>query len=223
MLNKLFFIILVFAYLFTLAPNAFAQEIEKDSTLTSFRKGRWFTGLSGSISSGTIENSTSGKKSSSNRYGIEISTGKFIKNRLLVGFLFSAHRDNFESDFVKTTESIFIGPQASYYFSKSRTGSIFFKLSPGFVIYRDQTSLLLEDTFTELISEGNGFGFLTTLGYSYVLHDRITFDLGLNLNVSWISVEQNSETIEVINDVNIVLSDLSFSFGFNVLLEEFFF
>ena len=222
MVNKSLFTLL-FLSLLAIPISAISQEIKKDSTETSFRKGRWFTGLAGSINSGTTENTTTGRKSSSNRYGIDISTGKFIKDRFLVGFVLGAHRSNVEGDFVKTVETIFVGPATSYYFSDSKTGSLFFGLSPGLVIYRDEVSLLLNDVFTEIISEGSGFGIFTTLGYSYVLHDRITFDLGLNVNVSWLNVNQESETVESLNNVDFTLSDLSFSFGFNVLLDEFFF
>lgn len=223
MIKKYILTSLLFIFLLTVPHSLIAQEVKKDSSETSFRKGRWFTGLSGAISSGTNENTTTGNKSNSNRYSIDISSGKFIKDRLLIGFLFSAIRNDIESDFTKTTESLFFGPKASYYFSDSKTGSLFYNISPGFVIYRDEASLILNDTFAELISEGSGFGILTTLGYSYVLHDRITFDLGLNVSASWITVDQKSEIIEVEKDVNFTISNLSFSFGFNVLLDEFFF
>jgi len=221
--RSLFTIVVIFTFL-AITTCVTAQEIKKDTTETPFRKGRWLTGLSGSISSGTIENTNSGNKSSSNQYGIEIGTGKFIKDRLLVGFLFNVQRQNFEGDAVKTnTEILAIGLRGSYYLSKSKIGSLFFSLAPSFVVYRDKNSLIQEDEFTELLSKGEGIGILSTLGYSYVLHDRIAFDLGLSTNVSWLNVEQNRGLEESINNVNFVLSDLSFTFGFNVLLDEFFF
>ena len=221
--RSLLTIVLIFTFL-TVSTSITAQEIKKDTTETPFRKGRWLTGLSGSISSGTIENKSLGNKSSSNQYGINISTGKFIKDRVLVGFLFNIQRQNFESDLVKNnTEILILGPGANYYFSKSKIGSLFYSLSPGFVVYRDETSLMLEDEFTELFGRGNGIGIFSTLGYSYVLHDRISFDLGLTVNINWLNVEQNGSQEGTIDNVNIVLSDLSFTFGFNVLLDEFFF
>lgn len=221
--GSLFIFISIFTFLAE-STSVTAQEIKKDSTETPFRKGRWLTGLSGSISSGTIENTSSGNKSSSNQYGIEIGTGKFIEDRILVGFLFNIQRQNIESDIVKkSTEILFIGIPASYYFSKSNIGSLFYNLSPGYVVYRDEAAVLLNDEFTNSLSKGNGIGILSTLGYSYVLHDRIAFDLGLTLNVNWLSVEQNRSSDGSINNVNFVLSDLSFTFGFNVLLDQFFF
>jgi len=221
--GSLFIIIAIFTFL-AVSTNITAQEIKKYSTETPFRKGRWLTGLAGSISSGTTENTSLGNKSSSNQYGINISTGKFIKDRVLAGFLFNIQRLNFEGDAVKkNTEILSIGLGASYYFSKSKIGSLFFNLSPVFVVYRDETSLKLESEFTELLSNGEGIGILSTLGYSYVLHDRISFDLGLTTNVNWLNVEENRGPEEGINNVNFVLSDLSFTFGFNVLLDEFFF
>ncbi len=224
MFIRSFYIITLIFTFFAFSTSIAAQEIKKDTTETPFRKGRWLTGLSGSISSGTIENTSLGNKSSSNQYGINISTGKFIKDRVLVGFLFNIQRQNFKSNFVKkNTEILILGPGAKYYFSKSNIGSLFYGLSPGFVVYRDETSLMLEDEFTELFSKGNGIGIFSTLGYSYVLHDRISFDLGLTANVNWLKVEQEGIPEGTINNVNFVLSDLSFTFGFNVLLDEFFF
>lgn len=222
MIKKPFLTILFIAVFSVLSPNIMAQDIEKDSIITPFRKGRWLTGLSGSIGSSSTENSDLNEKSISNRYSIEISLGKFIMDRLSIGFTTDMERKNIENETgsnVRTTENIFIGPTSSYYLSKSEVGSLFFSLSPGVVLYRDRTGILREDNFIENLSNGTGFGILSTFGYSYVIYDRIAFDLGLNWSVYWIGTEQELLPGENINSINLTISDFSFSFGFKVLVD----
>ena len=119
MINKSFSTIIFVVLFSAMATTTNAQEIEKDSTTTPFRKGRWLMGLSGSISSGSTKNTTSIQKTFSNRYRIEISGGKFIKDRLNIGFIANLERQNFEGDIIRTTENLLFGPKGTYYLSKS--------------------------------------------------------------------------------------------------------
>ena len=221
MFNKPLLIILLFSFFLVLSPNALAQDIKNDSITTSFRKGRWLIGLSGVIGSSSTENKSFNETSISNRYGIGISMSNFIKNRLSIGFTTNMERKNIESHTgnLRTTENIFIGPIGSYYLSKSEVGSLFFSLSPGFVLYRDEIGIIQEDNFIENIDKGAGFGTHLTLGYAYIIYDRIAFNLGLIWGVSWIDVESKSLPSENINNANITISDLNFSFGFNILVD----
>jgi len=207
--------IFLFSGFFT---SAWAQEIEKDSISTAFRKGRWLTGLSGFISSGSTQNTSSDNITVSNRYRIEISSGKFIKDRLNLGFNVNMERANIEDDEVLTTENALIGPKVTYFFSKSKIGSMFFSFSPGLMIYREKTVTVQDNSTFENISKGSGFGTLSTVGYSYVLYDLVTLDLGLNWSAFRINTEQSSSLEDSATDVNIVINDLSFSFGFKILL-----
>lgn len=198
--------------------KSMAQETEKDSVETAFRKGRWLSGLSGSISSGSTKNTSADNKTVSNRYRIEVSSGKFIKDRLNLGFNFNLERDNIEANEVRTSEDIFIGPKAAYYFSKSNIGSLYLSFSPGFIIYRDKLILNQDSNYDEYINKGNGFGTMSTIGYSYVIFDLVAFDLGLNWSAYRINITQSTSLDQVTNDTNFVLNDLSFSFGFKIFL-----
>lgn len=195
-----------------------AQETAKDSVETAFRKGRWLSGLSGSISSGSTKNTSADNKTVSNRYRIEVSSGKFIKDRWNLGFNFNLERDNIEADEVRTSEDFFIGPKGTYYFSKSKIGSLYFSFSPGFIIYRDKLILNQESNYDEYINKGNGFGTMSTIGYSYVIFDLVAFDLGLNWSAYRINITQSTSLDQGTNDANFVLNDLSFSFGFKIFL-----
>lgn len=198
--------------------KSMAQDAVKDSVETAFRKGRWLSGLSGFISSGSTKNTSADNKIVSNRYRIEASSGKFIIDRFNLGFNVNMERDNIEGDEVRTSEDFFIGPKGTYYFSKSKIGSLYFSFSPGFLIYRDETVLNQDLNLIEIVNKGSGFGTLSTIGYSYVIYDLVAFDLGLNWSASRINITQSTSNIENKKDTKFVINDLSFSFGFKIFL-----
>jgi|GEM_PF-1469504 len=192
-----------------------------DSTLTPFRKGRWLTSLSGSISSTSNELKSTKNKTISNEFGINLSTGKFFKERWLLGLTFQANKQEAKGNLNNTGEILYIGPQIARYFSKTKDGSLFLNVSPGFVLYRRLTSINEIPDFRDE-SDGSGFGTLVSLGYSYVIRDLISFNIGFNLQYGWIDV--NTVDINGMMDSdNITISNVSFTFGFGVILDDFFF
>ena len=196
---------------------------EKDSIKTAFRKGRWLTGLSGNISSTTVEIKNIDFKNTSNNYGINIESGKFIKDRFLVGGLFQANKSSTNGSIDKTTETFYLGPYSNYYFMDGKTGSLFTRFSLGYVRYRDQTELNIPGFLAQEFSEGDGLGSIIGVGYSYTVNDFVAFDLGVNVNLFWVSIEQESIPAQTITNTNIASNDISFSFGFNIILDDFFF
>lgn len=224
MINKSFFILFFIVSICFDSTFCFGQNIIIDSTenneSTPFRKGRWLTGLTGSIGSGSFENTKTDNKSISNWYRIEVGTGKFIIDRLNLGLSANMERNNFENDTEEnTSETFFIGPKGTYFLSANNIGSVFFSLSPGYALYRETIGGLIEDIYIENTNKGGGFGFLSTFGFAYVIHDRVSFDLGLNYNVYWLDLKQETSNIENTNHVTYELSNLSFSFGFKILLD----
>ena len=206
-------------------PLVLLSQLTKanDSLDTPFRKGRWLTGLSGSISANTINSSNSDERTITNEFGLNLSTGRFIKDRWLLGARIDADRANSSGDVGRTTESLYAGPFGSFYFSKNHRGSLFTTLSFGYVRFREETSFNnLETPISELVEEG-GFGTLLGLGYSYVIDDKIAFDIGFNLNIFWIDVEEEQLPSEAINSGSLRISNTSLIFGFNVILDDFFF
>jgi hypothetical protein len=203
----------------------FAQDTKIDSTdnsdQTPFRKGRWLTGLAGSIGSGSFENTQTNNKSISNWYRFEMSTGKFLIDRLNAGLLITMERDNAENENEESTsETFFVGPKGAYYLSPNSIGSIFFSLSPGYALYRETIGGLVDDIYVENVNKGGGFGFLSTFGFSYVIHDRISFELGLNYNIYWLNLNQGNSVNDNSNNVTYELSNISFSFGFKILIDS---
>ena len=216
-----FCFLLFFGTLFLQAQNT---SVATDTLTTPFRKGRWLTGLSGSISSNTNKTGTSEKKTITNEFGLNFSTGKFIKDRWLLGGKINADRANSAGNVDQITESLFVGPFVSYFLTENNRGSLFTTLTSGYVRYREETSSdNLANTPIRQLTVGGGFGVLVGLGYSYVIHDQITFDIGFDLNLFWVGVDQKQQPSGAIDSQNISVNNIAFTFGFNVILDDFFF
>ncbi len=132
-------------------------------------------------------------------------------------------RDNSRQFVDLESEILLIAPMLSYYLSNNAPGSVFFLIAPGYARFREKTIVLVGGAPSQEILNGGGFGLFVQFGYSYVLHDRIAFDLGLGLNSAWVNAKRELEPGKASNKVNIHTGTLLFSFGFNVILDEFFF
>ena len=222
--EKYILIFLSIVLLTNYSPTFAQSQIDSLDSTTPFRKGRWLTGLSGNITSGTNSlDSTQSGGFTSNRYSIDFRTGKFVKNRFLAGGIFMLSRDNSEAFIKRTLETLYIGPIATWYFTDGEQGSLFVSGSGGFTSFRDESTLDQNGVFARTLVDGNGVGALVRFGYSYVLHDRIAFDLGLSFNQSWLYAEVTENPGASMRNEAFTVSDLSFSFGFSVILDSFFF
>ena len=197
-----------------------AQDSSADSTATPFRTGRWLSGISGMISSTVNETRSSDERTSSNEYALNIIGGQFFKDRWLVGGIFQMNRSDADGLTDLNSESLFLGPLISRYFSDAEGGSLYLTLSPGYTRYNNSISFIdeLDENLEE--SAGSGFGFLINLGYSYVVFDRIAFDIGVAITQRWLNVERRLEPGDLVFSDDINLRDISFSFGFRVLLDR---
>ena len=195
----------------------------QDSLQTAFKKGRWLTGLSGTINSTTTNKGSLDLKTTSNNFGINIETGKFIKDRFLLGGRFQTHKNSTSGSIEGSTDTIFIGPFSNYYFSDNKTGSLFVTTSLGYVRYKDRIQLEQLDLLIEELGDGSGLGALIGFGYSYTINTSVAFDLGINVDLFWVNIEQESLPSQTISNTKISSNDVSFSFGFNVILDDFFF
>ena len=215
-------LIVIVLTLLSFAETGIGQN-STDSVTTAFRKGRWLTGLSGGISSGSTTLDTASTRAFTNQYAFDFSTGKFFRDRWLLGGIFRMQRDNSRQFVDLESESLLVAPIISYYLSSNTTGSIFFSLAPGYARFREKTVLVIAGTPSQELLEGGGFGLFAKLGYSFVLHDQIVFDLGLGLNSTWINANRKIDSGKPSTKADLHVGTLLFSFGFNVILDEFFF
>jgi hypothetical protein len=189
--------------------------------LTPFRKGRWLTGITGTISSSVNELKSTDERTNSNEYALNIVGGNFFRDRWLVGGIVQMDRSDADGLADLNAESLFLGPLVTHYFSDSEHGSLYLAISPGYTRYKN-TIRFMDDVDENIeASEGSGFGFIVNLGYSYVVLDRIAFDIGVAITQRWLNVERRLDPGEVVFSDDINLRDISFSFGFRVLLDRF--
>lgn len=214
-----------FTALFFMAPALplQAQGTPSDTVTTPFRKGKWLSGLSGSFSSNTLKLKSSDELFSSNSYGIEIFSGTFFRNRWFAGFNVYASSSSGSGLIERESESLLIGPSLGYYFLKDSYGSLYVSVLPGYLRVREEGSVLLEGEALSQKAEGPGFATRIRLGYSYVISRRIVLDVGVGTNLSWLKLSYNSEIESASREESIFSNATFFSFGFNVLLDEFFF
>lgn len=214
--------IIICAFLFASLHCSYAQDsIATDSATTPFRKGRWLTGITGSISSSTNELKSTDEQGSSNEYSINILGGNFIEDRWLIGGVIEMNRSDAEGLANLTTEGLFIGPLFTRYLSDAERGSLYFAMAPGYSRYRNVLIFTDDLGINEEQSEGSGFGLILNLGYSYVVLDRIAFDIGVSLGQRWLNIDRTIQPGDIIFSDDITLRNLSFSFGFRVLLDQF--
>jgi len=95
-------------------------------------------------------------------------------------------------------------------------------VSPGYVLYRSLATVNNIPNFREE-SDGDGFGTLISLGYSYVIRDLISFNIGFNIQNYWINANTINVTGGPVGTENITINNISFTFGFGVILDDFFF
>lgn len=206
-----------------LQGRAWAQDTSADTISTPFKKGRWLSGLSGSFSSNTLKLESKEGLLSTNSYGLEIFTGVFFRDRWFVGFNLLGFSSSGAGLIERKSESLIIGPSVSHYFLKEPYGSLYMSILPGYIRIREEGSIGEGDGINTQLAEGPGFAARFRLGYAYVISRRIVLDVGVGTTLSWLDINYNSD-LESINRTESIFSNATFfSFGFNVLLDEFFF
>ncbi len=210
--------------IFTSPPTGlWAQSTDTDSVSTPFWKGRWLSGLNGSFSSNTLKLESTEDLYATNSYGIEIFTGTFFADRWFIGLNVIAIGSNSSGLIERESESMIIGPSISHYFLKESYGSLYVSVLPGYIRIREEGTISPGDEVLIQLAEGPGFATRIRLGYSYVISNRIVLDVGVGTNLSWLDVSYQSEIDLVNREESIFSNGTFFSFGFNVLLDEFFF
>ncbi len=206
-----------------LEGRAWAQDTSADTLSTPFKKGKWLSGLSGSFSSSTLKLESNDELFTANSYGIEIFTGAFFKDRWFAGFNVLAFKSSGAGVVERESESLLIGPSVSHYFLKEPYGSLYVNVLPGYIRFREEGSVSDEAGVTTQLAEGPGFATRIRLGYSYVISQRIVLDVGVGTSLAWLDVKYTSGSEPIPRNESVFSNATFFSFGFNVLLDEFFF
>ena len=199
-------------------------QINAQEEASPFRKGLWLTTLDGSISSASsTTNAIANQNSFNTAYGLNISSNKLFKARWAAGLRLNAIRSSAGGILERESESVFVGPSISHFFSPATTGSLFLEFSPGYVRFFEASSVRSGTTQLKESVDGNGFGTNLRFGYAHLVSDKILFNFGMNLTNFWIVADRKVEPGLNRSNENLSLSSVAFNFGFSLLLEKFFF
>jgi len=199
------------------------QDPDSTDLPTPFRKGRWLTGLSGTISSSTVERDTATQKTFSNQYGIAIRSTRFVADRWAVGLNLSLTRLNSDAFIEETSEILQVGPLVRFYTSKNPRGSMFLQGSVVYSKFEERTKISDPNFNFHTVIKGGGVGVDFGIGYSYVLSEKVLFDLAMNYDINFIDATVEDRVLFTSVKERITRGAILFSFGFNILIDEFFF
>lgn len=194
----------------------FAQSTA-DSSETAFRKGRWLLGLSGSVSSGSVQSDSASAAGYTIEYSLRLNGARFIADQWALGGFIRGERNTPARFNDRETEVLLFGPSATWYMSKAKAGSTFLSIGFGYSRFRDDFESIQMGQVNRELTTGQGVGVVGTIGYAVVIADRISFELGLDSSTNWIWAER-SITGRPPFDENLRVGEVAFSFGFKVLL-----
>ena len=205
-----------------LTSGVVAQSGNDSTELTSFRKGRNLVGLNGSISSSYISNASTASDNSQlgNVYSFDIRLGKFVANKNMVGLLFTASRTQMIGYINNIAEILGVGPWYRLYLGKEPNIAFFLQADLLYTNYYGESigvqSLVSIDENLDVAGIRGGLG----VGLSYVMGDRVAFDVGFVYNQAryWGVLQDN--ILGVQEDVVLDRGGFAFSFGFNILFNK---
>lgn len=215
-LKRLIFFILI-VVLSTIDLSA--QSTVDSTSSTPFRKGRNLVGISGSISSASINNSQGPYNADKfiNKYSFDIKLGKFVANKNLLGIVFNVFRDH-TADYVEVEKELLsIGPWYRLYIGNMTNMGLYTQTSVLYTNYVEHSDGVQGYIQMEQELRGNGISGTLGIGYAYVIADKVTFEVGFDYMFSRFV----GELIDLRNDnsqeVTFNRQNYQFSFGFNLL------
>ena len=209
-------------FLMTPADAAPADSTRLDSVLL---KGTWLSGLNGYLAS-TSQNSGLGSGSWGdfiNNYNFEIKTGVVHSRRIATGLFLNAQRISNEGNGTYESDLLGTGIWSRYFIGSMPYGRFYPEISVFYANFHEQRNISFGNfAATESLS-GQGVGLKTLIGFMYFVNRNIGLDVNYGAQITEIWGKQidfgNNEPYRVTaGRVSVI-----FSFGFVVMLNEFFF
>jgi outer membrane protein W len=201
------------------------MHAQNDTLGTPFKKGKFFTELSGTISSGGIRQSSSSFATSvfENRYSIGTTSGFFIKDRWGLGITLNLARQGNNEAIKYSSESLNLGATTRYYFSKESSGSLFLE----FAVFYANLNLENKSNDTSLVyhvvTTGNGIGSNLGVGFTYALNQTVGFNMGIRYATTYFWGKEKDLVKNEVESSQIIQENLLFHFGFIIFINEFFY
>lgn len=220
MKHRFFISVLLFSLL---SSGSYAQEQEID-TLT-FAKGRFLTSLYGTLSNQKV-NIVSGEEVRTTGYTIGTKSGQFIKDNWVLGLNFSLSKSDITNAGADIeSEDLLLGLWSRLYFAQKGSAALFAELTPYYTgihrqtIIRDNDNVIIAD---EAIS-GSGFGVVPGFGFTYIISRNVGFGMTVSYPLAKIHVDTEDLLLATTISNTYKVTQLQFSFNFQIYLDQFFF
>ena len=179
-------------------------------------------GLNGSISSSYISNASAANDNSllGNLYRFDIRLGKFVANKNMVGMVFTASRTQMIGYINNIAEILSVGPWYRIYLGKEPNIAFFLQTDLLYSNYHGESigvqSFVSIDENLDVAGIRGAMG----VGLSYVMGDRVAFDVGFEYNQAryWGGITDNILNIQ--QDIVLDRGGFVFSFGFHILFKR---
>jgi len=205
-----------------LNSGVIAQSGNDSTVLSSFRKGRNLVGLGGSISSSylTSANTSNDNSQLGNLYRFDIRLGKFVANKNMMGMVFTASRTQMIGYINNIAEMMGIGPWYRLYLGKEPNIAFFLQTDLLYSNYHGESFGVQSFVSIDEILDVAGIRGSLGVGISYVMGDRVAFDVGFEYNQARYWGVVNDNVLDVQQDIVLDRGGFVFSFGFNVLFKR---
>lgn len=203
--------------------NSYAQEQYKD-TLT-FSKGRFLTSLYGTLSNQKVD-IASGEEIRTTGYTLGTKSGLFVKNNWALGLNFALSKaDVLNAGAAIESEDLLLGLWSRLYFAQKGSAALFAELTPYYTGIHRQT-IIRDNNNAIIVNEditGSGFGVIPGFGFTYIINKNVGF--GMTISYPWAKVHTNTEDLLLATTASDTydVTQLQFSFNFQIYLDQFFF
>lgn len=197
---------------------------DRDSTILI--KGRYITGLNGSISSQSVNGNLLGGQVNRkvNEYIIGTKSGYFIRDGWTLGLDFTLSKSEFKNpELHVSAEGLSLGLWSRYYFTRFYNGALYAELTPFYTVINELNDIQTTNfVFSEEL-HGRGYGIKPAFGFVYLINKNVGFGMSVSYQIGRIYAERTDLILETISKEDYEFSQLNFNFNFQIYLDQFFF
>jgi hypothetical protein len=202
--------------------SLFSQE--RDSTILI--KGRYITGLSGSISSQSVNGNILGGQVTRkvNEYIIGTKSGYFIQDGWTLGLDFTLSKSEFKNpELHVSSEKLSLGLWSRYYFMRYYNGALYAELTPFYTVINELNDIQTANFVFAQELHGRGYGIKPAFGFAYLINKNVGFGMSVSYQIGRIYADRTDLILETISKEDYEFSQLNFNFSFQIYLDQFFF